>query len=69
LTLLAVAPAAFFMIENHWSNDTPPFLLAGGLLVGVVLWLIGVVWLDHPCAQELRHWFGRSRLGGGTAPS
>ena len=69
LTLLAVAPAAFFMIENNWSNDTPPFLLSGALLVGAVLWLIGIVWLDHPCAQELRHWFGRSRLGGGTAPS
>lgn len=54
LTVAAVLPSLVLMIATGWSPRTPPILIGGAVLSGVVLWLAVLAMQKHPLLTEIR---------------
>jgi O-antigen/teichoic acid export membrane protein len=61
LTLAAVVPSALLMLQSQWSYRTSPGLVAGAIMIGIILWFVGLAVLKHPILDELQSL--RRRLG------
>ena len=64
LTLCMVAPAAIVMAFHGWSSSTSLFQIIAAFICGGVAWFLGILYLDHPLAAEIRR-VGQ-RIGGGV---
>lgn len=53
LTLFAIAPSGVLMLTTRTGLPSVP-LLAGAILSGMVLWVVGVALLKHPLLHELK---------------
>jgi O-antigen/teichoic acid export membrane protein len=66
LTVIAVAPAAIFMMVWHNSEHAPIFGALGCVGLGVLLWAASLQALHHPLAVQARRmlegWAGRLRV-------
>ena len=54
LTVAAVLPSFVLMLAEGWSHTTPPALIAGAVLLGVIMWLVLLTRLKHPLAAEVQ---------------
>ena len=52
LTVIATAPALILMIAYRWDPRTPLPLVTGAVMSGMMLWLIALVAMRHPLAEE-----------------
>ena len=59
LTLGAVAPAAILMAFFGGSPRTPFACILVAVALGVVIWLVSLVLIDHPLAQEVKRFQAR----------
>ena len=52
LTVIATAPALVLMVVFRWDPRTPLPLVAGAVISGMMLWLVALVAMRHPLAEE-----------------
>ncbi len=52
LSVVATIPALLLMIVYRWDPRTPVWLIAGAVLLGMASWLIALVVMRHPLAEE-----------------
>ena len=63
LTLCAVAPVTIIMAVHGWSLSTSLIQIMAAIICGGVVWFVGILYIDHPLAAEIRR-VGQ-HLGGG----
>ena len=54
LTLGTIAPVTAIMAAHGWSSTTSLVQLISAIICGGVVWFVGILWLDHPLAAEIR---------------
>ncbi len=54
LTLCTVAPVTIIMVVHGWSSTTSLIQIMAAIICGGGVWLVGILWLDHPLAAEIR---------------
>jgi len=54
LTLFTVAPVTIIMAVHGWSSSTSLIQILAAIICGGVLWFVGILYLDHPLAAEIR---------------
>ena len=54
LTIAAILPSLALMVAMGWSPQTPPSLIAGAILLGVLLWLAVLAFQKHPLLGEMK---------------
>ncbi len=72
LTLMTIAPAALLMTAHGWATTTPLIQVTAAILCGAGLWFLGILWLDHPLAAEIRrlqHHFANNLTGSDSHPN
>ncbi len=54
LTLCTVAPVTVIMAAHGWSSTTSLVQIMAAIICGGAVWFLGILWLDHPLAAEIR---------------
>jgi O-antigen/teichoic acid export membrane protein len=68
LTALAILPGSALMIYYKGSAQAPISLALAATGLGVLLWLVGLILLQHPLIREGQAWLSRRRVPRETAP-